>query len=127
MLGSGRIGILETMTMLLNVINRKDRARQVVSFCPRMPFFLRLKKASTLKGCTRVPVLADLLLPWVRVGGGYGGSFGQAGHCGVGGKKMFMWKVQVGHNCCVPSASESPKESSVRPTPHRAVLGSGFV
>jgi hypothetical protein len=50
MLGSGRIGILETIPMLLNVINRKDRARQVVSFCHRKPFFLEVEKGFNAEG-----------------------------------------------------------------------------
>ena len=61
MLGRGRTGMLETIPTLLDALNRKDLVRQVVSFCHRMPFFFE-KKASMLKRCVWVPVLADLLL-----------------------------------------------------------------
>lgn len=39
MLGRGRTGMLETIPMVMDALNRKDRVRQVVSFCHRMPFF----------------------------------------------------------------------------------------
>lgn len=44
MLGRGRTGMLETIPMVLGALNRKDRMRQVVSFCHRMPFFFEAGK-----------------------------------------------------------------------------------
>lgn len=118
--------MLETILTLLDAINRKDRVRQVVSFCSRMPSIFEAGKGFNQKRCVKVPVLVDLLLLCVRVGGGYGGSFGQVGHCGEGWKKMLsVWKVQVAHNCGVPSAP-GIQYSSVRRWPHRAVFGWGL-
>lgn len=36
--------MLETISTLLDALNRKDRVRQVVSFCHRMPFFFEAEK-----------------------------------------------------------------------------------
>ncbi len=44
MLGRGRTGMLGTIPTLLDALNRKYRVRQVVSFCPRLPFFFEAGK-----------------------------------------------------------------------------------
>ena len=44
MLGRGRIDMLGTIPTLLDALNRKYRVRQVVSFCPRLPFVFEAGK-----------------------------------------------------------------------------------